>query len=90
MKRLQHPGLSRRDFGRLVATLGALGCLEPHTLARALGGGPKRLSWMAYRTAGAEGVTPPPRLLYTREEYREVKKLQVIAHAERGELGEGQ
>ena len=55
MKTLQHPGLDRRQFGRLLATLGALGCIEPHTLARAMGS-PKRLSWMAYRTAGAEGA----------------------------------
>ncbi|MEM6704021.1 MAG: carotenoid oxygenase family protein [Acidobacteriota bacterium] len=56
MKGLEHPGLTRRDFGRLVATMGALGCIEPHTVARALGNSPKRLSWMAYRTAGAEGT----------------------------------
>lgn len=38
------------------------------------------------RKAVADGTTPPPRLLYTREELREVRKLQVIAHAERAEL----
>jgi pyruvate ferredoxin oxidoreductase alpha subunit len=38
------------------------------------------------RQAVASGVTPPPRLLYTHEEYREVRKLQAIAHAERTEL----
>lgn len=33
------------------------------------------------------GVAPPPRLLYTSAEMRQVKKLQAIALAERGELG---
>ena len=35
-----------------------------------------------------EGVAPPPRLLYTEEELREVRKLQVIAQVERSRLGE--
>jgi carotenoid cleavage dioxygenase-like enzyme len=48
-------GVTRRDFGKLVATLSALGCIEPQYAARALGKTPNRLSWMAYRTAGAEG-----------------------------------
>jgi pyruvate ferredoxin oxidoreductase alpha subunit len=39
------------------------------------------------RKAVADGVTPPARLLYTREEYREVRKLQAIAHQERNQLG---
>lgn len=42
------------------------------------------------RHAAETGVTPPPRLLYTREELREVRKLQAIAQVERSELGEGQ
>jgi pyruvate ferredoxin oxidoreductase alpha subunit len=42
------------------------------------------------RKAADDGVTPPPRLLYTREEFREIKKLQAIAHAERQELESGQ
>ncbi len=33
-----------------------------------------------------DGVTPEPRLLYTRDEYREMQKLQAIAHVEREEL----
>jgi pyruvate ferredoxin oxidoreductase alpha subunit len=41
------------------------------------------------RQAAEDGVIPPPRLLYTREEYREVRKLQAIAHAERHELEPG-
>ena len=39
------------------------------------------------RKAVEDGVTPPARLLYTREEFREVRKLQAIAHQERNELG---
>lgn len=35
------------------------------------------------RTAIATGVSPGPRLLYTGEELREVRKLQAIAHVER-------
>jgi pyruvate ferredoxin oxidoreductase alpha subunit len=42
------------------------------------------------RHAAESGVPPPPRLLYTREELREVRKLQAIARVERNELGEGQ
>jgi pyruvate ferredoxin oxidoreductase alpha subunit len=44
----------------------------------------------ATRRAAEEGVTPPPRLLYTRGELREVRKLQSIAHVERTELGHEQ
>jgi all-trans-8'-apo-beta-carotenal 15,15'-oxygenase len=56
---LDHPtrGMTRRQFGRWVALLGAAGCLEPHFVVRALGAdSPRRLSWLAYRTAGAEGL----------------------------------
>ena len=42
------------------------------------------------RQAVEDGVVPPPRLLYTREEYRELRKLQAIAHTERNELESGQ
>jgi pyruvate ferredoxin oxidoreductase alpha subunit len=42
------------------------------------------------RKAVADGETPPPRLLYTHDELREVRKLQTIAHAERNELESGQ
>ena len=35
--------------------------------------------------AEAEGVPPPPRLLFTASELREVRKLQAIAHVERKE-----
>jgi pyruvate ferredoxin oxidoreductase alpha subunit len=40
------------------------------------------------RKAIEEGCAPPPRLLYTREELREVRKLQAIANVEREELGQ--
>jgi pyruvate ferredoxin oxidoreductase alpha subunit len=41
------------------------------------------------REAVATGVTPPPRLLYNRDELRQVHKLQAIAHVEREELAKG-
>ncbi len=37
------------------------------------------------RRAAEAGKTPPPRLLFTTEELREVRKLQAVAHAERKE-----
>jgi pyruvate ferredoxin oxidoreductase alpha subunit len=37
------------------------------------------------RRAAEEGRPPPPRLLFTADELREVRKLQAIAHAERTE-----
>lgn len=40
------------------------------------------------RQAAEEGVPPAPRLLYTASELREARKLQAIAHVERGRLGE--
>jgi len=40
------------------------------------------------RRAVADGVVPPPRLLYSEMELREVRKLQAIALAERGGVGE--
>jgi pyruvate ferredoxin oxidoreductase alpha subunit len=39
------------------------------------------------RQAAETGQAPPPRLLYTEEELREVRKLQAIAQAERQRLG---
>ena len=39
------------------------------------------------RQAVESGQTPPPRLLYTQTELREVRKLQAIAQVEREELG---
>jgi len=40
------------------------------------------------RQAAQDGQAPPPRLLYTEEELREVRKLQAIAQVERQRLGE--
>ncbi|MDP2782984.1 MAG: hypothetical protein Q8O38_00120 [Sulfurimicrobium sp.] len=37
------------------------------------------------RRACQEGSTPPPRLLYTADELRQMRKLQTVAHAERME-----
>jgi len=39
------------------------------------------------RDAAEQGVTPEPRLLYTETEFRQVQKLQAVAHVERQELG---
>jgi pyruvate ferredoxin oxidoreductase alpha subunit len=39
------------------------------------------------RKAAEDGKAPAPRLLYTKEELDEVRKLQAIAHVERHELG---
>jgi pyruvate ferredoxin oxidoreductase alpha subunit len=41
------------------------------------------------RQAVDEGITPPPRMLFTRDEHREIRKFQAIAHAERDELESG-
>lgn len=38
------------------------------------------------REAAEKGEAPPPRLLYTAQELREVRRLQAVAHAERKEL----
>jgi pyruvate ferredoxin oxidoreductase alpha subunit len=40
------------------------------------------------KQAAEEGKAPPPRLLYTAGELKEVRKLQTIAHVERGRLEE--
>jgi pyruvate ferredoxin oxidoreductase alpha subunit len=38
--------------------------------------------------AAARGEAPPPRLLYTQDELRELRKLQTLARSERQDLGE--
>lgn len=43
----------------------------------------------AAREAVRTGVAPPPRLLYSQTELRELRKLQAIARVERHELGAG-
>ena len=40
------------------------------------------------RDASAKGETPPPRLLYTEDEMRQVQALQAVAHVERRKLGD--
>lgn len=42
------------------------------------------------KEAVIKGKTPSPRLLYTAGEFREIRKLQSIAHVERQELNRGQ
>ncbi|MGB5201789.1 MAG: hypothetical protein WBN68_13105 [Sedimenticolaceae bacterium] len=39
--------------------------------------------------AAQRGEAPPPRLLYTEDELREIRKLQTLAHVERNSLGAG-
>jgi pyruvate ferredoxin oxidoreductase alpha subunit len=39
------------------------------------------------RRAVADGTSPPPRLLYTEDELRELRKLQAVAEVERRDLG---
>lgn len=68
----------------------------PPVLASFIGGlggrdiGPEEFYAMARitRQAAEAGQAPPPRLLYTLEELREVRKLQAIAAVERRSLGE--
>ena len=38
------------------------------------------------RHAADAGHTPPPQLLYTKNELREMRKLQAVAHVEREDL----
>lgn len=47
--------IGRREFGRMMLAAGALGLVERHTLARALGT-PRQVSRLAARTASAEGA----------------------------------
>jgi all-trans-8'-apo-beta-carotenal 15,15'-oxygenase len=49
-------GMTRRRFAQLLGAAGTLGLIEPHILASVIADTPKRLSWLAYRTAGAEGA----------------------------------
>lgn len=49
------PGLTRRQFAGLIMSVGALGALEPQVLVRALITDKRRLSWLAFQTASAEG-----------------------------------
>lgn len=66
----------------------------PRVLASFIGGlggrdiGPEEFYEMAKtaRKAVETGISPPPRLLYTVDELREMRKLQAVAHVEREEL----
>ena len=65
----------------------------PSILASFIGGlggrdiGPEEFFEMIriVRQAAETGITPPPRLLFTEDELREVRKMQAIAHVERKE-----
>lgn len=48
--------LSRRRFTQLIGAFAAAGLVETHATAHALADGKKRLSWLAYRNASAEGA----------------------------------
>src|SRR5690349_19976385 len=49
-------GMTRRRFAQLLGVAGTLGLVEPQFLINAFAENRKRFSWMAYRTAGAEGA----------------------------------
>ena len=69
------PGERSSDFRACACSCFAL-------LAR-----PRGLRWQMFAEEAAEsGEVPPPRLLYTRAELREMRKLQAAAHAERLEM----
>jgi pyruvate ferredoxin oxidoreductase alpha subunit len=70
----------QKDAPRLTSFIGGLGGRDIT---------PEEFFEMAAvtRQAAANGVAPPPRLLYTNEELREMRKLQTIAEVERQSLG---
>lgn len=90
--------LSMGKGGVLFAELASVlyGSPNPPVLVSFIGGlggrdiSPEEFYEMAAvtRQAAETGQTPPPRLLYTEEELREVRKLQAIAHVERQNLGQ--
>lgn len=49
-------GLTRREFGKLLAGLCTLGLLDPQVAAMAMGAERRSLGWMASRTAAGEGA----------------------------------
>jgi pyruvate ferredoxin oxidoreductase alpha subunit len=81
-------------FAELTSVL--YGLQHPPILTSFIGGlggrdiSPEELYEMAAvtRQATQTGIAPPPRLLYTEAELREVRKLQAIAHVERHKLGD--
>src|SRR5262245_38860149 len=58
MQNESFPSLARRQFAQMAGAFGVLGLIEPQVAARALTGDKKRLSWLAYRNASAEGPWP--------------------------------
>ena len=49
-------GMTRRHFAQLCGVAGTLGLIEPQLLITAFADPKQRLSWLAFRTAGAEGA----------------------------------
>jgi len=82
-------------FGEIAAALQGGGANAP-LLASFVGGlGGRDIGTEEFAAIGASlrdaaetGTPPPPRLLYTANELREVRKLQAVAAVERHELGE--
>jgi carotenoid cleavage dioxygenase-like enzyme len=50
-----HSGMTRRDFGKLLAALGVLGYIDSHSIAMAAAD-PRQLGVLSNQTAGAEGI----------------------------------
>jgi len=71
----------RRDAPLLVSFIGGLGGrdIAPEEFFEMVG---------VVEQAAQSGEVPPPRLLYTQDELREIRKLQTLAHVERNSLGE--
>lgn len=82
-------------YGELASALYGLGQAAPVLVSFIGGLGGRDISAEEFyemaavtRSAAEQGTAPPPRLLYTLDELREVRKLQAIAHVERQGLGE--
>ncbi len=48
--------MTRRRFAQWLGACGALGLVETQVLAKVFAAGPKRLGWLAFQNASAEGV----------------------------------
>ena len=48
--------MTRRRFAQWIGACGALGLVETHVLAKVFATGPKRLGWLAFQNASAEGI----------------------------------
>ena len=82
-------------FGEIAAALQTGGAPAPLLASfigglggRDIGADEFRAIAAGLRDAAKTGTAPPPRLLYTADELREVRKLQAVAAVERHELGE--